>query len=220
METNYFEIVFEDDYLIGVNKRSGLLVLPTPRNEKLTLSNLVNEYLKTKHEEGFACHRVDRDTSGLVLYAKDKISQQNIMGQFRLRRVKKRYLAIVQDRVKKSKGILKGYIKPKSKPPKFAVTKFKALQRSKKFSILEVEPVTGRSNQIRIHLFSIKHPIVGERKYAVAKHWPLKFKRLCLHAYFLQFRHPRSNDLVTLKIDIPKDMDDFLKSLGVYLKVK
>jgi 23S rRNA pseudouridine1911/1915/1917 synthase len=218
METKPFEVIFEDDYLIAVDKRSGLLVVPTPKKEKYTLNSLIDIYLKEKNEKAFACHRLDRDTSGIILYAKDKNTQGAIMGQFRNQTVGKRYLAIVQGRVIKYRGIIKGYIKPKGKPPKFAITKYKVLKRFKKFSLLEVEPKTGRNNQIRIHLEQIGHPIVGERKYAIAKDWPIKFKRLCLHSCLLEFRHPVSKDLVRLSRDVPKDLREFLHSQGLELR--
>jgi len=142
------------------------------------------------------------------------------MDQFRQHVVRKKYLAVVQARLKDSQRVVKGYIKPKQKPPKYAVTKFKVLRRFKKFSILDVEPKTGRTNQIRIHLVQIGHPIIGERKYTVAKKWPLRFKRLCLHAYFLELRHPESRDLLRITSDIPSDINDFLGGLGVELRLK
>ena len=219
METNDFHVVFEDDYLIVLNKKPGLLVVPTPKKERHTLTHLVNEYLKSKKEEALPCHRLDRDTSGLIVYAKNKMVQQDIMRQFQLRKVKKKYLAVVQGRVRKTRMTIKGYIKPRGKPPKFAVTHFRIVRRFKKFTILEVEPVTGRSNQIRIHLSSIHHPIIGERKYAVAKDWPLKFKRLCLHSYSVQLRHPVSRDMLSLETDVPSYFNDFLGSMGFSAKI-
>jgi len=219
MEVKSFQIVFEDEYLIVVDKRSGLLVVPTPDNEKHTLTSLLNEYLAAKKEQAYPCHRLDRGTSGLIIYAKTKKAEEAITAQFKAQSLRKKYLAIVQKRVIRSRAVIKGYIKPKGKPEKFAVTKFKVLRRFKKFSILEVEPKTGRTNQIRIQLNHIGHPVVGERKYVVARLWPIKSKRLCLHAYFLQFRHPESKDLVTLTIDIPQDIKNLLESLGVELKL-
>jgi 23S rRNA pseudouridine1911/1915/1917 synthase len=220
MEVKYFDVVFEDEYVIVVDKKSGLLVVPTPKKERLTLTNLLNDYLEKKKEKAYPCHRLDRDTSGLIIYAKDTKSQQNIMDQFRAGVCRKKYLAIVQHRVIRPRAVLKGYIKPQGKAPKFAVTKFKVIKRFKKFTILEVEPKTGRTNQIRIHLAGIGHPVVGERKYTVAKRWPLQSKRLCLHAYYLGFRHPLSGDWVTLAQDIPADLKEFLQSLGVEFRLR
>ena len=220
MNNMYFKVIFEDDFVIAVDKKSGLLSVPSPKGEKNTLTSLLNDALVSKHERAYPCHRLDRETSGLVLYAKDLRIQKDIMDQFRHHKIIKKYLAIAQGRVRYKEAVLKGYIKPKDKQSKFAITKFRVLSRSKSFSLLEVEPKTGRTNQIRLHLLKIGHPVVGERKYTVAKRWPLQFKRLCLHSYYLEFRHPESGDLVRLTSGIPLDMHEFLRSLGVSLSLK
>ena len=215
METNGFAVVFEDEFILVADKKSGLLVVPTPQQETRTLSSLINDYLKDKREQALPCHRLDRDTSGLIIYAKEAEVRRHIMQQFKEQACRKKYIAVVQGRVVRSRGVLKGYIRPKGKPAKFAVTKFKVLKRFKKFSIVEVEPKTGRTNQIRIHLCQLGHCVVGERKYTQAKRWLIRSKRLCLHAYFLQFRHPISGDTVTLTRDIPRELKDLLRDLGV-----
>jgi RluA family pseudouridine synthase len=220
MEIKGFSVVFEDEFILVADKRSGLLTVPTPEKETHTLSRFINDYLKDKKEQALPCHRLDRDTSGLIIYAKEAQVRQNIMQQFKEQACRKKYLALVQGRVVGSRGVLKGYIKPKGKPKKFALTAFKVLRRFKRFSILEVEPKTGRTNQIRIHLCEMGHCVVGERKYTVAKKWPIKSKRLCLHAYFLQFRHPISGDSVILTRDIPEDFKAFLEDLGVAFRLR
>lgn len=220
METKAFSVAFEDEFILIADKKSGLLVVPTPEKEAHTLTSLINDYLRPKKEEALPCHRLDRDTSGLIIYAKEPQVRQHIMQQFKEQALTKKYIALVQGRVVAPRGLLKGYVKPKGKPQKFAVTKFKVLRRFKKFSILEVEPKTGRSNQIRIHLCQMGHCVVGERKYTVAKNWPVKAKRLCLHAYFLQFCHPISGDKVILTRDIPDDFKSFLEDLGVSFRLR
>jgi len=107
METNYFRNLFEDDYLIVVNKKSGLLAVPSPKREKNTLTSLLNDYLRNKNEKAFPCHRLDRETSGLVIYAKNRKAQQNIMGQFRHHLIKKKYLARKTSKIKEIPGSIK-----------------------------------------------------------------------------------------------------------------
>ncbi len=213
------EPVFEDDYVVVVNKRPNLLVVPAPGHTKPTLTDKVKDYLRNKSQTAFACHRLDKDTSGLVIYAKNRKAKSKIMEQFKEKQVTKKYLAVVQKKVLSDKLIIKKTIKPKGKPAKFAVTYCKTIKAFKDFSLLEVKPKTGRNNQIRIHLVQARHPIIGERKYTVAKRWPLKFKRVCLHSFFIKFRHPVSNDLVSLSCGIPQDIKEFLSGLGVRISL-
>jgi 23S rRNA pseudouridine1911/1915/1917 synthase len=212
------EPVFEDDYIIIVNKRPNLLVVPSPSRKKSTLIFQVRQYLQDKKQTAFACHRLDRDTSGLVIFAKTKKARDHIMGQFKSKSITKKYLALVQGKFPLSIKIIKGIVKPLGKPPKFAVTKCKVLKQSRDFSVLEIQPKTGRNNQIRIHLLQKGHPIIGERKYTVAKRWRVKFKRICLHSFFLEFRHPVSGDLVRAKCSIPRDIQEFLLKNKISLK--
>ncbi len=214
------EIVFEDEFLLVINKRPNLLVLPTPKKEKNTLLSLVNEYLRAKKEIAYPCHRLDRETSGLIIFAKDIENQRKVMAQFRAHRVEKRYLGIVQGGFKKKKMVLRGYIKPQRKASRYAVTYIRRLRSFKDFSILEIRPLTGRTNQIRIQLSMINHPLIGERKYAIAKNWPIRFKRACLHAYYLEFRHPRSKDILRLNGEFPEDIKKFLKDKGLRLELR
>lgn len=207
-----FNIIFEDEFLLVVEKEPGLLSVPSPSKNQRSLTDLLGDYLKDKKERAYPCHRIDKEASGLIIYAKNIEVQKDIMAQFRRREVKKLYTAFVEGRVKKKSGLLKGYIKAKGKPPKFAVTRFKTLKLFKDFSVLEVEPLTGRTNQIRLHFLSLGHPLVGERKYTVAKKWPVKFKRLCLHACYIGFRHPVSREFLSLSSDLPSDLKEFLSS--------
>ena len=204
------QIVFEDDYLIVVNKRANLLTVPTATRKYPTLTNQASEYLKTKNQKAFACHRLDRQTSGLVIYAKRKDIQKDIMLQFKKRKIHKRYFAIVQGSIVEKSRVIRNTVCPRGKPARFAVTKFTVMHRSKDFSFLDIEPETGRTNQIRIHLCQIGHPVIGERKYTVAKRWPVKFRRACLHAYSIEFQHPVSKDKVNIKIGLAPDIQNFL----------
>jgi len=200
-------VVYEDDWLLVVDKPAGLLTIPTPRNEKRTLTSILNDDLK---ERGLLyrlhpCHRLDRETSGLVIYAKGKSIQKKMMDEFKNKSVGKKYLAFVQGRVVKDQGEI-------NRPIEFrpAITKYRVSQRRKDFTVLEVMLLTGRTNQIRIHFKAIGHPIVGETKFAFRKDFLLRAKRLCLHARDLEFLHPVTKKVVRLSVDLPKDLNDFL----------
>jgi len=209
-----YRIVYEDEQLIVVDKPSGMLVIPTPRKETNTLTDLLNRELDERGIEAnaYPCHRLDRETSGLIVYAKGKSIQQMIMEEFRSRAVKKTYIAFVNGKVAKDFDIIKKRIYNKNKNRNDeAVTKYKTIDRREDFTVVEIEPVTGRTNQIRIHFKSIGHPLVGESVFAFRKDFKLKFKRVALHASYIRFTHPATKRSLEFSAPIPGDMEAFLK---------
>lgn len=184
-----YNTIFEDQYLLAVNKPPRLLVIPT-------LANLVHAY---------PCHRLDRDTSGIVLFAKDKETEEKMFRQFKERRVKKKYIALVSGRPKYDSGVINKRIEGVE-----AVTRYRVLKKKEGYSILEIEPVTGRTNQIRIHLKAIGLPVLGERKFAFGKDFKVKFRRTALHARELSFVHPVTGKVIYLKASVPPDMKKML----------
>lgn len=214
MDGNRYKIVYEDEQIIVVDKPSGMLVIPTPRKETNTLTDLLNRGLDERGIEtnAYPCHRLDRETSGLIVYAKGKSIQQMMMEKFKKRAVKKTYIAFVNGRVKKDFDIIKKriYNRNKNKNDE-AVTKYKTIERREDFTILEAEPVTGRTNQIRIHFKSIGHPLVGESVFAFRKDFKLKFRRVALHAAHIRFAHPVTNKMLEFSAPMPGDMEAFLK---------
>jgi 23S rRNA pseudouridine1911/1915/1917 synthase len=202
-------VVYEDDWLLVVDKPSGLLVIPTPKNEQRTLTSILNEDLEKR---GLAyrlhpCHRLDRETSGLIIYAKGKSVQKKMMDVFRDKKIKKTYLAFVQGILSRNQGEIKSPIEGLE-----AVTKYKVMQRRENFTFAEIMPLTGRTNQIRIHLKEIGHPIVGETRFAFRRDFALKAKRLCLHAQTLEFIHPVTKKNIFLSSILPQDLKKILNS--------
>jgi 23S rRNA pseudouridine1911/1915/1917 synthase len=152
----------------------------------------------------------------LIIYAKNPLVHKGVMMQFKKGEVRKRYYAFVRGRLKKRRGILKGKIidreaKIFSEKKKEALTFYRVLAESDDFSFVDLEPKTGRTNQLRIQLANIGCPILGEDKYAFRRDFKVRFKRLALHAYFLSFRHPISKERIDLNIGLAEDMDLFLK---------
>jgi 23S rRNA pseudouridine1911/1915/1917 synthase len=201
-------IIYEDDWLVIVDKPAGLLTIPTPKNERCTVTNILNEDLKSR---GLAyrlhpCHRLDRETSGLIIYAKGKSFQKKMMALFKEHKIKKSYIAFVQGRIEQDKGSIRKPIEAQA-----AVTHFKVLERRSKFSIVEVHPETGRKNQIRIHFKAIGHTLVGETKFAFRKDYALQAKRVCLHANTIEFKHPLLGERVYVKSDLARDMKKILE---------
>ena len=142
-------IIYQDDYLLVADKPSGLLTVPTPKNEQRTLTSILGLY---------PCHRLDRETSGLIIYAKTKSTLDKMMESFKLREVKKTYIAFVRGLPSEPQGVIKNRIEGKC-----AQTRYKVIEKRRDFAIVEMAPLTGRTNQIRIHLKSIGHPIYWGR---------------------------------------------------------
>ena len=202
-------IVYEDDWLLVVNKPAGLLSVPTPKNESRTLTSILNQDLEEKGEKSvrvYPCHRLDRETSGLMIYAKSRSIQEKMMQAFRDRLVSKKYTAFVHGKLAYLTGQINSAIEAKS-----ALTKYKVIQEKSNYSVLEVSPVTGRTNQIRIHFKSIQHPLVGEDKFAFRRDFALRFKRVCLDAQGLNFKHPITGKDLKISIDLAPDLKKFLE---------
>jgi len=207
-----FKIVFDDGYLIVVNKIAKVLIQASKKDAKHTLTSLLG---RERGYKVFPCHRLDRETTGLVIYAKSSEVQGKIADQFRRREVKKKYIAFVKGNLKKRKGVWQGEIidregKIFAEKSKRAKTFYRVLKDFSGWSVLELSPITGRTNQLRIQLAKINHPILGEDKYAFRRDFKVKFKRLGLHAFYLDFIHPVSRQKITLEIDLALDMSEFL----------
>jgi 23S rRNA pseudouridine1911/1915/1917 synthase len=227
MDGKRYRIVYEDEQIIVVDKPSGMLVIPTPKKETNTLTDLLNRELDergiqapyhslrsgTGQANAHPCHRLDRETSGLIVYAKGKSVQQMMMEEFKKRAVKKTYIAFVHGKVAKDFDIIKKRIYNRNKNrADEAVTKYKTIKRLEDFTIVEVEPITGRTNQIRIHFKEIGHPLVGESVFAFRKDFKLKFKRAALHASYIRFIHPVTKRSLDFSVPMPCDMEAFLRN--------
>ncbi|HQP10035.1 MAG TPA: RNA pseudouridine synthase [Candidatus Omnitrophota bacterium] len=210
------KILYEDDHYIVFDKPAGLLVIPTSKNEKRTLVNIVNQQYAAG--EGtpklHPCHRIDEDTSGAIIFAKGKSFQRMMMDLFKRRYVTKKYIALVHGRLPSEKGEFRNPVyKQFGRKRVFssAITRYRVLSAKRQFSIVEVQPVTGRTNQIRIHFSQAGHPLLGERKFAFARDYALKFRRTALHAASVEWKHPVYHRTVSVQSDLPKDMSEFIK---------
>lgn len=194
-------IIYEDGHLIVIDKPPGMLVHPTHRERNGTLLNAVSYHVNFENKGAFIrpglIHRLDKETSGVVVLAKTAAAHRKIAGQFMKRSVKKTYLALVDGIVEADEGVIEAPIgrfeetkfwdvKEDGKPSQ---TNFRVAERRADTTLLELEPVTGRTNQLRIHCGHIGHPIVGD-----IKRGGREFERLCLHAWKLTFRHPNSGE--------------------------
>jgi 23S rRNA pseudouridine1911/1915/1917 synthase len=215
--TKSIRMLYEDDAVIVVDKPAGILTIPAPGKEKHTLIDLVNAQFGGAGYKLHLCHRLDRDTSGAIMFAKGKANQQQMMELFHRHEVKKKYLAFVRGTPHPDRGEIKVPIKDFSQkkfkrnaPGRPAVTRYRVVKSGQEFSVVEAEPVTGRTNQIRIHFAKIGHPLLGERVYAFRKDFTVKFRRTALHSQELFWRYPGTNKPVHIICEMPQDMTEFL----------
>lgn len=206
------EIVFEDAYLIAVYKKAGLLSIANDRVKEKTAYHILSDYVKKSDPRNliFILHRLDRDTSGLMMFAKSREIQEKLQASWNQSVVERKYVAVVEGTLPQTQGTLKSYLSEdenyfirSSDAPggKLAVTHYRLLKSNKQYSLVELDLETGRKNQIRVHMQSLGHPICGDKKYG-ARSNPLH--RLALHAYKLHFIHPVTHRNVDLETPIPK----------------
>lgn len=212
------DVIFEDEEVVAVSKPSGMLVHPTIRVRGGTLLNAVAHHLggNASVRTGLV-HRLDKDTSGIVLIAKNPRSHRILARHFQQKLVSKRYLAIVEGRPLADSGEIEApigriaaeriwLVKDDGKP---ALSRYRVRGSAGGRSLLELEPVTGRTNQLRIHLAHIGLPILGDTKYGGAR-----FGRLCLHAWKLDFRHPSDGRPVALEAPEPTEFAALIEKIG------
>jgi len=202
-------IIYEDDWLVILDKPSGLLTIPALNKDARSLTGILNDDLKERNISYrlHPCHRLDRDTSGLIIYAKGKSIQQKMMQLFKFKKIKKNYIAFLNGQLGKIEGQIDVPIEGQS-----ALTQYRIIEKRNDFTIVEALPFTGRTNQLRLHFKYVGHPILGESKFAFRKDFKVKAKRLCLHAAYLEFEHPVTNKNLVIKSPLPKDLIDFLET--------
>ena len=196
------KIVYEDKYLLVIDKKEGLLT-NSPTKEKDTAQAILNQYFISTQQRcrAHTIHRLDRDTSGLMLFAKSKEVAQMFEEDWKNTVYDRRYVAIVSGVVEKAEGIVESWLKdnkafvtyssPTDNGGKFAQTFYKTLYSHKGYSLMELTLETGRKNQIRVHMADLGHPVVGDPKYGNGDN---PIGRLALHAFKLCFHHPVKNE--------------------------
>lgn len=221
-ESGPVEILYEDSYLIVLNKPSGLLVHPAGQTTRGTLSNYLAYHYQ---EQGVICkirplHRLDRETSGCVVFAKDGHTQTKLETYLKEGSLKRTYQAVVQEIVNPPSGTINAPIGPHPTKPNrravnpqgdYAITHYKTVQRFSDASVLELTLDTGRTHQIRVHLTYIGHPIIGDRMYG--KSSPL-ISGQALHASSLHFLHPVNQDEIAIEAPFPATFLRVLASLS------
>ncbi|MDE5904888.1 RluA family pseudouridine synthase [Duncaniella sp.] len=206
------KLVYEDDDIIVVNKGYGLLSMGTDKIKEGTAYSILREYLKWQDPRNklFIVHRLDRDTSGLMVFAKSQEAKDKLQHNWNNMVIARKYLAVVEGRPEPEEGEVRSYLAENSrfevystdKPEdgQLAVTRYRTLRSRNGYSLMEVSLDTGRKNQIRVHMKDLGHPIAGDRRYG-AKSSPIH--RMALHAQTLRFIHPMTRKDMNFSTPVP-----------------
>jgi len=219
LNNKWISIVYEDKDIIVINKQPGILSMGA-NSKQFCVKTILDEYFARRH---FKCHahvvhRLDRETSGLMVYAKSIEAAQILQDDWKGRCFDRRYIAVVSGKMEKEGGTIESWLKdnkafitfssPEDNGGKFAVTHYHTLKTSDEYSLVELRLETGRKNQIRVHMSDIGHPVVGDDKYGDGSN-PLK--RLGLHAYRLFLYHPITNERMEFETSCPTN---FIQLVG------
>lgn len=231
------DILYEDVYLLVVNKSAGMVVHPSPGNASGTLVNAVLAHCT--HLSGIGgierpgiVHRLDKDTSGVIVVAKDDATHRGLAGLFADRQVKKRYLAVVHGNIRDVDGVIDAAVgrhpvhrqqmSTHTRVGRHAVTEFRVLERFGSYTLVELSPRTGRTHQIRVHMAAVGHPLLGDPTYGhsqrVLQRSPLAhqlawFRRQALHAWSLGLVHPATGEWLECHAPLPADLEEVLAIL-------
>lgn len=212
------DIIYEDKDIIVINKPSGLLTVATEKEKNKTAYHLVMEYLKKKNKNNriFIIHRLDKDTSGIIMFAKNERAKHLYQDNWNDIVKKRCYYAVIDGKMENKEGTIKSYLKEngnmvysvKDRSGKLAITEYKVLKERKTISLLDINLKTGRKNQIRVHMKENKTPILGDLKYGEKSKL---INRLALHAYKLELINPVTKKLLTFEVNMPNEFKILFK---------
>ena len=218
-KSRYVKIIYEDRWLVVIEKNIGILSMAAG-HKSLNVKSVLDDYFKRTGQKcrAHVVHRLDRDTSGLMVYAKDMDTEQKLEHNWHQIVYDRRYVAVVSGEVESDEGTMASWLKdnkayvtfssPVDNGGKYAVTHFHVLARTTEHSLVEFQLETGRKNQIRVHSADMGHPVCGDVKYGNGDD-PLH--RLCLHAYMLYFWHPQTRERMEFETLIPTQFRQLFK---------
>lgn len=219
-------ILYEDDSLIAIEKPAGLLTIATENEKEKTAYHAVKKYLCQKGQKVFIVHRLDRDTSGILLFAKNEKMKIMLQKHWNAITLKRGYIAIIEGHIKPDFGTIRSFLKEEKNQTvhstknemdgKLAITRYKTKLKSEEYSLLEIFLDTGRKNQIRVHMSEAGHPIIGDQKYFSEKN---PIHRLGLHSHILEFIHPFTKKVIRLESLVPKEFNQLFKKTKNYEKL-
>ena len=219
LKSRYVKIVYEDQYLVVIEKNIGILSMAAG-HKSLNVKAVLDDYFKKSRQRCTAhvVHRLDRDTSGLMIYAKDMETEQILEHNWHDIVFDRRYVAVLSGEMEEDEGTIEHWLKdnkayvtyssPVDNGGKYAITHFRTLDRTTEHSLVEFKLETGRKNQIRVHSADMNHPVCGDVKYGNGDD---PIHRLCLHAYMLCFYHPVTHQPMEFQTMIPAQFRHIFK---------
>lgn len=220
-------VLYADDSVMLVDKPAGRLTVPTPKKEARTLLAWASEWARDHGaRKAYVVHRLDRETSGVLALALTAQARQALEEQFRAHKPGRLYMALVEGVPRRPEATLKDRlvsdprrpgVEVVSRNPNLGVEAITVYETDERFgeraALLRVTPRTGRTNQIRVQLAHAGHPIIGDRKYSKAAHWPVRAKRTLLHAAMLEIRHPSGGEPLRAESPLPADFEAAIAEL-------
>lgn len=218
------KLVYEDAYILVVEKKEGLLSVATDHQKERTAQHILNEYVKRSHRGNrvFVVHRLDRETSGLMMYAKDEKTQHTLRDNWHDIVTDRRYVSIVEGEMERDAGTIESWLTDRklyvSSSPyddgtgRYSVTHYKTIKRANGYSLMELNLETGRKNQIRVHMSDLGHPVIGDERYGSQTN-PLG--RLALHAFKLCFYHPVTGEHMQFETPYPSNFKSIMLKKNV-----
>ncbi len=219
---NGIKIIFEDEHIVVINKEEGILSVSTGGREEKTAYNKLKNHVKSEDPKNkiFVVHRLDKNTSGIMMFAKTPEAQQLLQSNWKEYIISRKYSVLVEGKVKQDKGVITSWLKENTafvvysskvdNGGKKAITNYEVIKKTNNYSLLEATLETGRKNQIRVHMQDIKHPIVGDKKYGAVGN---PIKRLGLHARVLEFIHPITKKEYKFETTVPRSFDRVFKRM-------
>lgn len=222
--TRELEILYEDDAVVAVNKPAAMPAVPVKGSDAPSALSLLAAELKPRRQRGFVVHRIDRFTSGVLLFAKTEADRTALVRQFLAHTALRQYLAVVRGQLSAEEGALVHYFRREGQFQRQtresdrqgarAELRYVVERRLRRASLVRVTLVTGLQNQIRVQFSAVGHPVMGDRKYHPEEAAERRIARVALHAAHLEFDHPRTGERVRIDCDPPADFKSLLKALS------
>ena len=219
-------VLYEDDAVIALDKPAGLPAVPVAKNSNAPSAwSLLKAELRERRQRAFVVHRIDRFTSGILLFAKTERDRDVLVQQFLEHKPKREYLAVIRGHLEREQATLVHYFRKeglvqqlshsRDRKAARAELRYRVEQKLRAASLVHVELITGLQNQIRVQFSAIGHPVIGDRKYHPSEAEEKRIDRVALHAESLEFVHPRTGKKLTIESEAPQDFRRLVRTLTV-----